>query len=116
MTNGSQRAGHTRIRTRALERLAQYTASEVLNVKPREIDSQLRDCEAKLGVTLTSGIRDFILESCANRTDTTLFTYADRAAKTFAEKLSRLSGYTIGDVDIHFTHIVETEKAERRVR
>ena len=116
MTNGPERPGHTRIRTRALERLAQYVGSEALRVKPREVNTELRDSGSNLGVTLSSGIRDSDLELCANRTDTTLFTYADKAAKTFVDKMSRLSGYTIGDVDIRFTHVVDTTPERRRVR
>ena len=116
MTNGPQRPGHTRIRTRALERLAQAVGSEALHVKPSEVDTELRDSGSDLGVTLSSGLRDSDLELCANRTDTTLFSYADEAAKAFTAKMSRLSGYTIGKVDIRFTHIVDTTPKQRRVK
>ena len=116
MTAELNRPGHTRIRARALKNLTQYASSECLGLDPKEVEVKLQDSNTKLGVNLRTGIREDDVQRLTQDQQTTLFTFADETAREIVAKLSALSGYEIGETNLRFTHIVETEEKKRRVQ
>lgn len=108
---GAVRLGRTRITTRSLTRVVSAVTAEALGVDAGHVGVDLDDREGTLAVTVKTPIRVVSLDrvrterSVVQRTGGSIVDRATRAQETIRDRVSALTGFSIGRVAVRITGV-----------
>lgn len=106
--------GYTSVSSKALVKLAKGIAAEIFAVQPDQVNAQLKDSDGKLGMEIITALPEDTVTRLLKSEDSTLFTLSADLTKLVTQKMTEVSGHTIGEVKVYFDHIVPA-KGQRRV-
>lgn len=105
--------GYTSVSSKALVKLAKGIAAETFAVQPDQVNAQLKDSNGKLGMEIVTSLPQDTVARLVKSQDSTLFSLSADLTKLITQKMTEVSGHSIGEVKVYFDHIIPAQEQRR---
>lgn len=107
-------AGYTSVKNKVLTSIAQAATVETLKVTPDDVSVSTFDDQGKLGLSIQTPVRSDMMRKCQSDRSDTLFSQAGEARSYIKSQTEKVSGHTVGRVNMIVTGVTRINEDEGR--